>query len=302
MTVLKNTRFGAHCRALAAGVALAVAGSSVALAAPPTKITPEEAEESRQSARNDAAGDLDAGNFASAGYNFDVAAGEMGDPVLFLEAADAYISQGEQDRSIEMAETAIDRAKIALDILYFLDDDDQYKATRYHVLSEGDVDTNIGRANDTVSKAESLIEEIEAEQAAANEKPEGPVDTPKERKPIKPGTGLVIGGSVSLVVGLGGIGMMAAYLAVGGGVQSQVDALDPGNEMDVAEYERLDAQGRQTNILAGVGAGIGGVGLILGGVLIGLGAKKMKDAGGGKEKASAMVIPTTNGLAVVGRF
>lgn len=279
-----------------------MAGSSVAMAAPPSKITPEEAEESRQATRNDAASDLEAGNFAAAGYTFDVAAGEMGDPVMFLEAADAYISQGEKDRSTEMAETAIDRANIALDILYFLDDDAQYSASRYHVLSEGDVDSNIGRANDTVSRAESLIAEIEEEEANAGKKPEGPKDEGREPKPLKPGTGLIIGGTASVVVGLGGIGMMAAFLAVGAGIQSDVDALDPNNEMDVAEYERLDAEGKQTNILAGVGAGIGGVGLILGGVLIGLGAKKMKDSGGGKEKASAMVIPTTNGLAVVGRF
>lgn len=302
MTVLKNTRFGPRCRSLCAGVALTLAGSSVALAAPPTKLSPDEAEEARESARTDAAGDMESGNFSGAGYTLDVAAGEMGDPVLFLEAADAYISQAEADRSTEMAETAINRAQIALDILYFLADGDQYGATRYHVLAEEDIDGKIGRAKGTVSKAEALIEEIEAEQAAAEAEPEGPKEEPKETKPIKPGTGLIIGGSVSLVVGLGGIGMMAAYLAVGGGVQSQVDALDPANEMDVAEYDRLDAQGKQTNILAGVGAGIGGVGLILGGVLIGLGAKKMKEGGGGKEKASALVIPTTNGLAVVGKF
>jgi hypothetical protein len=118
------------------------------------------------------------------------------------------------------------------------------------------------------------------------------VEKPKPSKPLLIAGGVLTGvGVAGLAVGFAGMGMGAAANDVSG-VED-----DPEKRGD--QFSR----GRSANVMAIVGSVAGGVLVVTGVALIGIGAKRKKDA---KQMARRpMVVPMvgrTNGLALTGRF
>jgi hypothetical protein len=223
---------------------------------------------------------------------------ELKDPVLIVDAGESWREQARSQRSIEAAQTAIVQVSVALDMLYFLRDGATSSA--WQPVAPQHLDPLIERAQTVVSDAQALIGEIEAEQQRAAQTSNAPVEQPRERKTAKPGTGLIIGGSAALVLGLGGAGLAAVGLVLG--AQAQTDVEDPL----VYEPEHSDAQarGRSANVLAGVGIGVGAVGVGVGIALIVRGVKKRKQAGPTTAELlpTPMIGPDGGGLGFVGRF
>ncbi|PRP93635.1 hypothetical protein [Enhygromyxa salina] len=230
---------------------------------------------------------------------------ELADPVLIVDAAEAWREQAATQRSIVAAQTAIDRVQLALDMLYFLRD--SASSASWQPVAPEYLGVVIDRARAVVTDAEALIAEIEAEQAAAAQAANAPEQTERQRKPAKPGTGLIAGGSAAIVLGLGGAGLGVAGLVLGG--QAQADVEDP--TVYEPEHSAAEARGRTANLLAGVGIGVAVVGISVGAALIALGNKQRKRS---PTEASAQVTPTLMcagllgldctgaGLSVQGRF
>jgi hypothetical protein len=224
---------------------------------------------------------------------------ELKDPVLIIDAGEAWREHARSQRSIEAAQTAITQIQVALDMLYFLRDGATSSA--WQPVAPEHVGRLIERAQTVVSDAQALIAEIEEEQRRAAEAAAAPVEEPqKKRGPAKPGTGLIIGGSAALVVGLGGAGLAAAGLALGAQAQSEVE--DP--LVYEPEHSAAEARGRSANVLAGVGMGVGAVGVGVGVALIVLGVKKRQQAGSASAKLLPvpMIGPSGGGFGLAGRF
>lgn len=223
---------------------------------------------------------------------------ELTDPVLIIDAAEAWLQLATKDRSITAAQTAIDRVQLALDMLYFLRD--SASSTSWQPVAREYLSVLIGRAQSVVTDSNSLITEIEAEQLATSQAATAPAEEKKRsRGPAKPGTGLIAGGSAVLVLGLGGGGLGVAGLVLGG--QAQADVEDP--TVYEPEHSAAQARGRTANLLAGVGIGVAVVGISVGAALIVLGKKKRR---AGPAKASAFVAPIFDthggGLSIQGSF
>jgi hypothetical protein len=224
---------------------------------------------------------------------------ELKDPVLIVDAGEAWREHARSQRSIEAAQTAIVQVQVALDMLYFLRDG--ATSTAWQPIAPEHLGTLIERAQTVVSDAQALIAEIEEEQRRAAEAANAPVEEPeKQRGPAKPGTGLIIGGSAALVVGLGGAGLAVTGLILGAQAQDEVE--DP--LVYEPEHSAAEARGRSANVLAGVGIGVGAVGVGVGVALIYLGVKKRKQTGPAVAHVVPvpMIGPSGGGLGLVGRF
>jgi hypothetical protein len=223
---------------------------------------------------------------------------ELKDPVLIVDAGESWREHARSQRSIEAAQTAIVQVSVALDMLYFLRDGATTSA--WQPVAPEHLGTLIERAQTVVRDAQALISEIEAEQQRAAASANAPVEEPRERERAKPGTGLVIGGSAALVIGLGGAGLAATGLVLG--AQAQADVEDP--LVYEPEHSDAEARGRSANVLAGVGIGVGAVGVGLGIALIVKGVKKRKQAGPSTAEVLPvpMIGPGGGGIGFVGRF
>lgn len=224
---------------------------------------------------------------------------ELKDPVLIIDAAEAWRAHARSERSIEAAQTAGTQAAVALDMLYFLRDGATSSA--WQPVAPEHLGTLIARAQTVVTDAQALIAEIEAEQARAAEAANAPAEDPKKKRgPAKPGTGLIAGGSTALVLGLGGAGLAVTGLLLG--AQAQADVEDP--LVYEPEHSAAEGRGRTANVLAGVGIGVGAVGIGVGVALISVGVKKRKAAG--STTAHVMPVPMLSshggGLGLAGRF
>jgi hypothetical protein len=280
----------------------------------PAKIGPEVSVESantkREAIRAAAKPDADAGNFADAAKTLEDNGAILGDPVVFLEAADLRLKAAEKDRDIDQAEMAIASSRVAGDI-----------AGYYEAVAAGSVESAwlvidpstagelSSRADDTVARAESLIEEIEAEKendgaAVAS----GPTDKPKRERKKRgkagPGTGLIAAGSGMLVVGAAGVSMAIAGLVISRRKQDEVEKLTL--PMDQAEVDELDKEGNRANSLAIAGAVVAAVGVGVGIPLVVIGVKRRKEAKNAPASASLRLVPrlsrSSAGLAISGRF
>jgi hypothetical protein len=224
---------------------------------------------------------------------------ELKDPVLIVDAGEAWREHARSQRSIEAAQTAIVQVQVALDMLYFLRDGATSSA--WQPVAPEHLAVLIERAQTVVRDAQALIAEIEAEQQRAIEAANAPVEPPPKRGPAKPGTGLIAGGSAALVIGLGGAGLGAAGLVLGAQAQAEVE--DP--LVYPPEHGAAEARGRSANVLAGVGIGIGALGVSVGVALIAVGVKKRKQAGSTIAKTLVpvpMIGPSGGGLGLAGRF
>lgn len=280
------------------GVALAMLGTPmVALAAPKGAITPESANDARLAVIGQA-GNLPPGDAAP----FLAEKGkELKDPVLYVESAEAYNATADAERSTAAAEEAKVQARVALDMVGFLEGD---STSEMWQPLEGDQTTVIeNRAKQAIEDADVLIAAIEAEREAANAPPPPPPPPAKDKPPGRP---LIIAGSASLVLGLGGIGVGAAGLVLGAENQKTVED-DPTIVGD--EYDEFDRKGKNYNTMAIVGMAVGGVGLAAGAALIAIGVKKNKKAGLAEQRPTANVAPAfalgrgdAAGLVISGRF
>ncbi len=129
------------------------------------------------------------------------------------------------------------------------------------------------------------------------------------------GGGLIVGGAVAAGLSLGGFGVLAAGAVIANRAEEDFLAVVCASpcgtdEQAAAQAERDDAtkSGKTGNALTITGAIVGPVLLITGGLLIGLGIKKRKDAKARREEKlrSISVTPassrTFTGLVVQGRF
>lgn len=287
---------------------LASLARPLALMAP--SLSPDSAEGKREAIRDAAKDDIEAENYAAAADTLAENAALLGDPVTYMEAAELHLQQADKDRDPAQCEAAIEVATIALDILHFYDAVAKGDASSsWKVIDPGDAAGMITETEAIIEKAEALIETIEEEKAAAaaaaesgdGGAPAGPVDQPKKEK--KPGTGLIVGGAVAATVGVAGVSMAIAGLVISRGKQKEVEELmRPADDDEIAA---IDEEGKQANLIAFIGAGIGAVGLAVGVPLLIVGAKKRKQ-GATTAATSLRVAPaltrTSSGLSLSGRF
>jgi hypothetical protein len=227
----------------------------------------------------------------------------LGDPELFLLAATRACDEAQSSRDAELALEAESLALIAQDIGLHLADADNYDATDWRPISRDRAPELAAEAGELADRAHTLAEEIETERAAAaaaeRAKLDGQHDEPKRER--QPGTGLIIGGSVALVLGVGGVGLLGAGLAMGQARQREANGLDLPAEL--TRLEQLDRQGATANTLAIAGGVVAGVGVAVGVALIVVGVKKRKAAGGDAEAGmTGWFDRDSAGLALRGRF
>jgi hypothetical protein len=261
-------------------------------------ITPTIAAEQRKPVQERARDMRVSGDAAGAGRFLADEAVRLKDPVLFVDSADAFKTAAEESRDIGMVETAIEQANVANDMLLFLGDDRAAKS--WQPVASDHRQSLVSRVDDLLSECTALIAEIEAEQAEPEPEPE-----PEEpERGLKPGMGMIIGGSAAVAIGVAGLGAGVAGIAIGASAQSNVN--DPtvyGKEFD--EYE---AKGKRGNILAFVGLPLAAVGIGAGAALLVLGLKKKRAAGEPEEESvvrSLRVAPALGrygGLVMSGRF
>lgn len=290
---------------------LAPLGSMALLA----DVTAAQASSARKPIQERAQGLLKAGNAESAAELLSEEAGKKSDPILYLDAAEAFKAAGVEDRSKSNLESAIERASIGLDILNFLQD--PRADPSWQVVESGDISDEISRGEKIIAATEQAIADLDKKVDTAVET-DGD-DKPKKtrKKAPKDGRGFIAVGSVLTLVGVGGIGMMGFGLASSAGAQKDIDALAKqlkDSTIDMATFdmkrEDIDAKGKRGNTLTYAGAAMGAVGLAAGIALIVVGVKKRKkyraENGGGESDSAAMVMPAFGrdhvGLVFTGRF
>jgi len=261
---------------------------------PENKVTAAQAEEARAPIKLRAEGMSESPGAAASMLSEE--ARKLGDPVLFIEAARAYKAEGDKDREIEPVQSGIEEAKVALDILYFLQDPQADK--NWEVVAEIEIDDLITQAKTHLDESETLIEEIEAEQAPP---PPPESEEPREKAP-KDGRGFLAAGSLMTIVGVGGLGMMGAGLAMGSSAQKEVE--DPTVTGDA--FDEADARGQRANVITYAGIGVAAVGLISGVALLAVGVKKRKAYRADNNDTALRVTPALGpqmtGLSLSGRF
>jgi F0F1-type ATP synthase membrane subunit c/vacuolar-type H+-ATPase subunit K len=202
-------------------------------------------------------------------------ADEFGDPELFLSAAELAQQEAESSRDLELAQLSVTLALTAQDISSYLADERNYGATDWRPVTRDRAAQISLQAQVVADSSRALVREIEAERAAAEAEAErlrnAPVDEPRTRRP---GTGLIAGGSVALVLAGGGIGMLTAGLVSGQARQREAESLMLPAELD--RLEQLDSQGATSNALAYAGGAVAGVGIAVGVALIAVGIKRRK--------------------------
>ena len=278
----------------------------------PKKVTPADAASKRTDAQK-LGRDLANADAAAAGMHYDAKAAEWGDPVLFLDAADAYLNAAERDKEIAMAEAGIERARISLDILYFHLDPAADK--NFRMVDTPDIADLIARANLAIDRGEDLMETIASGAAAAPVAPEDDGKKKKKKRAPGNGKGLFIGGAVTAAVG--GAFAVVGIAGLGIGAANQGKAEDP--TVYGEEYDQVEVAGKRGNVMAAVGLAVGGALLAGGIVMIVIGKKRMKNAGAATQEEKAptqepsarsrlqrrafvRVSPTLNGGTISGRF
>jgi hypothetical protein len=264
--------------------------NALAFAGP--KVTPEDAARKRAEAQV-LGRDLASADPAAAGMHYDGRAAEWGDPILYLDAADAYLVAADKDGEMAMAEAGIERARISLDLLYFHLDSASDKTFR--MVETSDIPDLIVRANETVKKGEKLLEDLARREDGAVAVVDKPEKKKRERKPIKTKamfiSGAVLASIGGAVAAVGGVGLVI-------GAVNQNKAEDP--TVYGTEYDAVEAKGKRGNVIAGVGLGVGGA-LLLGGAAMMIIAK-VAEKKQGKKTSNVAITPALNGVAISGRF
>ncbi len=276
-----------RCVSLASAAALLLA-TPVSAAPPP--VSPATAQANRTPVQQRSQVQIAAGDALSAAMELDAAAAGSGDPVLYLDAADAYFAAADASRDTSALDVGRERVKVALDILYFLRD--PASSDSWRPVSSSELGGLTSRANEYLQRAAELQTAIESESDLVSAPTE--VDEPR---PARPGRVLIISGAALTGLGAAGLVMGATGLIVGGNAQREAD--DPTVYGDA--IDDVDARGKTANTLAWGGLIGGGVLAGAGVALMVLGLKKKKSAGG-DAMARVQVSPTLGGLLVRGRF
>lgn len=275
------------------------------------KVTPAQATSARKPVQDRAQGLLSAGDPDGAAELLALEAARRDDPVLYLDAGDAFRAAGIKNKSKADLTSGIDQAKVGLDILYFLQD--PRCDPDWQIVDGNEVSSEIRRGEKIVEDSEKAIADLDKKVEAPP-----PVDEDKGRKKApRDGRGFIAVGSVLTLVGIGGLGIMGAGLATGASAQKDIDALADSLKNGAIDQATFDAQkpeiddkGKRGNVLTYAGIGVGAVGLAAGIALLVVGVKKRKkyraEHGGGGDSPSAMVLPAlgrgTAGLVLSGRF
>ncbi len=275
-------------------------------------VTAAQASSARKPVQDKAQGLLNAGDPDGAAELLAEEAQKRGDPVLYLDAGEAFKAAGVKNKSKADLSSGIDQAMVGLDILHFLQD------------PRCDPDWQIVDGNEVsgeIRRGEKLIEASEKAIADLDTKVEAPPPAAEEEKGRKKaprdGRGFIAVGSVLTLVGLGGLGLMGAGLATGANSQKDIDALADSlknGAIDQATFDSekiaIDNKGERANTLTYAGIGVGAVGLAAGIALLVVGVKKRKkyraEHGDTSDSPSAMLVPALGrgsaGLVLSGRF
>lgn len=226
---------------------------------------------------------------------------KSGDPVLFIDAAEAYKQEGTSERDKAALQAAIEQASIGLDILHFQQDPRCDPMWRH--LEDAEFDAEIDRGRKVIADSEKAMGELDKPVEAPPS-----VEEPVKKERPRDGRGYIAAGSLLTVVGVGGLGMIGAGLGMGVKAQKGVDALNPADidfDDQVAEFDR---KGQTANVVAYAGIGVAVVGLAAGIALLAVGVKKRKAyrAEHGGEEASVSLAPALGrgyaGFSLGGRF
>lgn len=263
-------------------------------------LNPEQAEQRRSEVESEVEGLV----AAEAVEKLRTEAEALGDPVLFLDASELLREHAEAEANEDLAREAAALADVARDIASYLTDERRFDATDWRPVTREQALELVDQAERAAEQARELaatiVAEREAAQANASEV-EAPVEKPRRER--KPGTGLIAGGAAMLTIGVGGVAMIGAGLAMGSARQREAESLVlPAEQLRLDE---LDRQGAQANLISYIGIAVAGVGLATGVALVVVGVKKRKQAGS-SESASLRAAPWFDsdgaGLSVGGRF
>lgn len=292
-------RPGLRLAAALLAVALPTAALPVPAMAAPT-VTPASAKSARKPAQ-DRGKQLSGSDPGEAAAYLAGEAKKLGDPVLFIDAAEAYKQEGVAERDKAALQTAVEQASIGLDILHFQQDprcDPQWQH-----LDSGEFDAEIGRAKQVIADSEKAMTEVDKPVEAPP-----PVEEPKKKERPRDGRGYIAAGSLLTVVGVGGLGMIGAGLALGAKAQKGVEGVNPADLDYDQQVDEWDGKGKTANIVAYAGIGVAAVGLAAGIALLAIGVKKRKQyrAENGPEEASVSFAPALGrgyaGFGLAGRF
>ncbi|WAS92201.1 hypothetical protein [Nannocystis punicea] len=225
------------------------------------------------------------------------------DPVLYIDAGEAFLAEGVAERDKAALERAVEHASIGMDIAAFQQDPRCDPAWQH--LDAGEFDREMTRGKKVVEDSEKAIADLDKPVEAPP-----PVEEPKKEKGTpRDGRGLIAGGALATVVGVGGLAMIGAGLALSSKAQKDVDALDPSAIDFDAQFADIDKKGKTANVVAYAGIGVAAVGLGVGIALLALGVKKRKAyraEHGADETARVHVAPALGygygGLTLGGRF
>lgn len=265
-------------------------------------VTPQRAAESRVDPQMAAQALRQIGDPVAAGMRLDKAAAHWGDPILYMDAAEAWLDAAAQKQDATFVDAAVERVRIALDILYFHLDASADKNFRMVQVTE--LPGLVARADALLERAEQLRSELEgggdAVEAVGDD---APVEK-KQRRNRKADKAMFISGAGLTAVGGALMVMGAAGLVVGAVRQKHAERPDVLGD----DYDAVAAQGRRANAMAGVGFGLGGAALAAGITLMLVAKRKPKGKRKRVEDGDTMVrvSPTGGssggGVVLTGRF
>lgn len=287
-------------RVLAALVALTLPLTALPAPALAASVTPAQAASARKPVQERAQRLMTSDPGEAAEY-LAAQARETGDPVLYFDAAEAYKADGVASRDKAALQAAIEQASIGLDIAYF--QTDARCDPDWQHLDAVDFDREVSRGKKLIAESERAITDLDKPVEAPP-----PADEPEKKRAPRDGRGLIAGGSLLTAIGVGGLAMIGAGLAVGAKTQKDVNALNPSDIDFDSQVDELDKKGKGANTLAYIGIPVAAVGLAAGIALLAVGVKKRKKyrAEHGADETAFHVAPALGrgfaGLALGGRF
>lgn len=270
-------------------------------------ITPQSAADARMPVQSEAKTLHDGGDDVAAANMLMARATELKDPVLFLDAADAFLAVAIAEKDLQWLDGAEQMARIADDMLRHLDEVGGSDA--WSPVAPEHVSMVLERGTRTLESIETAREEI----LASQNEDETPAELPPPPAP-KNGKGLFVAGAVLTGFGVVGLGATATGMVLG--AQAQRDVTDP--LVYRPEHEDAERIGPVANVIAYAGGGLAVVGLGAGIALMVVGKKRQKAAQtsgpegdpsieGGADTPEAddptvAIIPGFRGLTIRGTF
>lgn len=282
------------------------------LAAGGDRVTPEVAGAKRADAQVKGAALIDSGESIAAGIAFDNAASEYGDPVLYLDAGEAYLVGAEKSANRELAWAALERGNIAADILYF--HLDSSADPHFRLVETKEIPQLILRAQSLVEDATELARKIDEGVVTTGGKRKRDKAREPKRKPKKTDKKRTRGdGKAANITGAVFVGSGAAMLGIGiagleVGRRQQEVAVQP--TIYGSKYDEVAKRGKRANMMAAVGLPASALLVGTGVAILVVNYKFQKLKGntrkqrkrGGKYSVAPGLSPVGASVAVSGRF